>query len=278
MTNAPYQGAYSRRRFSNYSDTPGSSGRTPVSQSRIDLTVQSANPSMGEVVVDKLTEPSPLSTQSSSSVDAGKGRNVAGNRYRVKANAFKGYRFVGWQTNLDGVTTQNPVEFTLTKDTKLVAMFALAAAAPTAVCTAKVSWNGKMGRVNGNGLELADQTPASSGIITVSKGSSVTLTASPLDGYHFVQWHGGPVEGKTSKSVTFSMNANYSIGAEFAANDPGTGGGGGGNVIGGDDEEPAPETPAAVHQDGRVMAFVKKWWWAILIVAYVILKKEGGKK
>lgn len=140
------------------------------------------------------------------------------------------------------------------------------------VCTAKVAWNGKMGRVNGNGLVLYTEAHEGMGAVSAAQGSSVTLTASPLAGYRFVKWHGAPVEGKTSPEVTFQMNADCSIAAEFAAVDPGTGGAGG--VVVGPE---TPEKPSSVKKDSAVAAFVKKWWWALLIAAYVIYK-EGGSK
>lgn len=282
MTNFPYSGAYSRRRFSNYSAAYKQLVGDPGNYT---LSVTSGNPSMGEVKVDKLTDPSPLSSESAS-LEAASGRKGSGDRFRARATAYKGYRFVRWDTNIEGVgnTTQNPVSFGLAKDTWLVARFEKAGDEAQKVFTANIRWDGKMGRVNGNGLVLDDKSRAGSGTISATNGSSVTLTATPLDGYRFVAWHGAPVDGKTSKEITFQMNGSYAIRAEFATVDPGTGSGSG-NVVGGGGgggvaNTGSPEvTSVSKPKESGVMAFLKKWWWAVLIAAFVIYKdKEGGLK
>lgn len=284
MTNVPYSGAYSRRRFSNYSADSKPSAGDPGG---FTLSVRSGDPSMGEVAVEKLIDPSPLSSESSSLQTASDRKGYSsGAKFRARATAYKGYRFVRWDTNIDGVgnTTQNPVSFGLTKDTWLVARFEKAGDDAQKVFTANIRWDGKMGRVNGNGLVLDDKSRAGSGTISATNGNSVTLTATPLDGYRFVAWHGAPVDGKTSKEITFQMNGNYTIRAEFAAVDPGTGsgsgnvvgGGGGGSSSGNGDVE---ATVVSKPKESGIMAFLKKWWWAVLIAAFVIYKdKEGGLK
>lgn len=286
MNRPAYSGAYSQRRFSNYTADNAPAGES--GQTRFNLSVTSGNPTMGEVGLLKLTEESPLSSSSAAQQPgaADRGGYAAGNAFRATAKALDGYRFVQWETNIDGVgnTSRNPLEFKLTKDTWLVARFEKIQGASQQTRTANVGWNGKMGRVSGNGLVLDNEGRANSGVISATQGSSVTLTASPLDGYHFVKWVGAPVDGKTSAKITFPMNANYNITAEFAANDPNPGsgngnviGGGGGGGIGTSDT-PATVAPTTVKkQESGVMAFVKKWWWAILIVAYIVYK-EGGSK
>ena len=288
MNRPAYSGAYSQRRFSNYTtaDNAPSSGSA---SGRLNLSVSSGEPTMGEVSVLQLTAESPLQSESAvqQNTPASRGAAASGHTYRATAKAFEGYRFIQWQTNIDGVgnTSRNPLEFKLTKDTWLVARFEKLPTSQQQTRTANVSWDGKMGRVSGNGLVLDDSGRANSGVLSATQGSSVTLTASPLAGYHFVKWHGAPIEGKTSAKITFQMNNNYTIGAEFAADEPGTGtGGGGGNVIGGgggsitDTPQPITESTVAKKETG-VKAFVKKWWWAILIVAYVVYKeRKGGSK
>lgn len=290
MDRPAYSGAYSQRRFSNYAASNGSKASTNASggSGSYSLSVTSAEPEMGEAKFVKLTESSPLSSSSAAQQPgaADRGGYASGNAFRATAIANEGYRFVQWQTNIDGVgnTSQNPIEFKLTKNTWLIARFEKIQGAAQQTRTANVGWNGKMGRVSGNGLVLDNEGRANSGVISATQGSSVTLTASPLDGYHFVKWVGAPVDGKTSAKITFQMNANYNITAEFAANDPNPGSGNG-NVIGGGggggigtSETPAPVTPTTVKkQESGVIAFVKKWWLAILIVAYIVYK-EGGSK
>lgn len=274
MKRPAYNGAYSRRHFSNFS----AASKAPVT-GEFSLSVRSGDPSMGEVAVSKLTEPSPLSSESAEQENAGDRGHAAGNRFRAKATAFKGFRFVKWETNLPGIaeTTSNPIDFAIGQDTVLVARFEKAGSSEQPTRTAKVSWNGRMGRVNGDSLVLSPEAREGNGVVSATQGSSVTLTASPLAGYRFVKWHGAPLEGKTSPSVTFQMNANYSISAEFASSDTGTGGGGGGISGGGASGSGTTETPSTVKTSSGVVAFVKKWWWALLIAAYVIYK-EGGSK
>jgi hypothetical protein len=284
MNKKAYSGAYSRR-FSNYT---GSNKETNGSVSSVagtySLSVTSGEPAMGEAGYIKLANHSPLSSQAAEEPSvSNRGGFVAGTEFRAVAKANPGYRFIQWQTNIDGVgnTSRNPLEFALTKDTWLIARFEKTNTASTSK-TVNVTWDGQMGRVNGNGLVLSDEGRAGSGQITAAQGSTVTLTASPLNGFHFVKWHGAPVDGKTSSTVTFQVNNNYTIRAEFAPdsatpdNGGGTGNGGNGN---GGAENVSNGNVAGEGTVDRVKAFVKKWWWAILIVAYIIYKeRKGGSK
>lgn len=286
-----YIGAYSRR-FSNYSASNKETyGSDQGGTGTYSLNVSSGNPEMGEAGFIKLASSSPFATQTAAEPTVNnRGGYAAGTAFRAVAKPYEGYQFVKWQTNIEGVgnTTQNPIEFKLNHDTSLVAIFERASFSnPTVNKTATVRWDSRMGRVNGNGLVLSDESRASGGQITASQGSTVTLTASPLDGFHFVKWHGAPVDGKTSKTVTFAMNADYTIRAEFAADDSSSSSsssgaiGTSGGAAGGSHEEPAPE-PGTVTKPSttdRVVAFAKKWWWAILIVAYIVYKeRKGGSK
>lgn len=291
MNRRPYQGAYSRR-FSNYSaankETSGSAAGTATG---FNISCSTAEPEMGEVKLTQISMPSGSvisADQPGTSAPATRGAYAAGCNYRAEAKPFAGFRFVQWQTNIgnDGNThnfNTRVVEFKLEKDTWLIARFEKAQGAGDTSKTANVSWDGSMGRVTGNGLVLSDTGRANSGVLTANAGSTVTLTASPLAGYHFVKWQGVPVDGKTTETVSFQMNNNYNIKAVFAADNPNSGGGnvvggggGGGSVIT-DQPVDQPTVTGGKTNTGKVKAFVKKWWWAILIVAYVVYK-EGGKK
>lgn len=278
---------YWRRRYSNYSAAgKATAGASAPNTVKYALVVVPNDPAMGNVTVERLIDPSPMASSSATADYASvRGAGSTGNRYRVRASASKGFRFVEFQTNLDGVgsTVQNPLEFILSKDTRIIAVFQKALNVSQPNRTAKVTWDGKMGRVNGNSLVTSPEAREGVGTVSATQGSSVTLTASPLAGYRFVKWHGAPVEGKTSTTVSFPMNSDYSIHAEFAANPSvPSSGGGGGNIGGGgsaeNPENPAEE-PASVRKGNGVMAFVKKWWWALLIAAFFIYKeREGGSK
>ena len=58
--------------------------------------------------------------------------------------------------------------------------------------------------------------------ITVSKGSSATVTATPLSGYIFSKWNDGTTDVSTSASYTFTPTTNVTLTATFVT-DPGTG-------------------------------------------------------
>lgn len=290
MSREPYIGAYSRR-FSNYTvSNKETTSPDPGNGSTYNLSVTSGEPEMGEAGFIQLQSASPFSTnQAAQTTVTNRGGYPAGTSFRAVAKANPGYRFVQWQTNIDGVgnTTHNPIEFKLTKNTWLQARFEVAqGAAANTSRTANVSWDGQMGRVNGNGLVLSDDSRAGSGVLTGEQGITVTLTATPLDGFHFVKWHGAPVDGKTSKTVSFQMNNNYAIRAEFAADGNGSGSGSGSGVSGtigtSSDAEEVVVTDTVISKQStadRVIAFAKKWWWAIAIVLYVILKdRKGGSK
>lgn len=279
MKSKPYSGAYSRR-FSNYSPSAKASSGT----GSYNLIVTSADPSLGEAVYKQLVSVSQFSSalQAEPAV-SNRGSHDSGTHFRAVAKPKPGCHFVQWQTNIDGVgnTTQNPIEFALSKDTSLVACFAKDLAGDPENKVANVSWDSKMGRVNGNGLVLSAESRSGSGQLTATQGSTVSLTASPLAGYKFVAWRGAPVEGSTSTTVSFQMNGNYAIRAEFATDTPV------GPNTPVDPETPGdtpigPETPGNVGGAStgfNLKSFVKKWWWAILIVAYIVCRdRKGGLK
>ena len=145
--------------------------------------------------------------------------------------------------------------------------------------TLKVSWNGAMGRVNGSGnFQISPDTPACEASATVIAGTSVTLTATPDAGYHFVGWRGAPVEGVTSQSVNIRVADNYNVSAVFAPDTPGEH-----HDLGGDHDHDAEKPYGYLDQPqgsivDQVKPFVKKWWWAILIVAYIAYKEWKGAR
>ena len=279
----PYQGAYSRR-FSNFS-TAG--GNTTYS-----VNVYSNMPEMGSVTY---TIESSVNTGRVPVDDTKGGSGLpAGTVIRVKAVPKSGYKFVSWRGDVPGGMTQSSAfTVTVTKDIILYANFERQNY-PTK--TANIQWNGAMGRVSGSSsnFTLGSGTPANSATVTAVQGSSVTLTATPLDGYHFVKWSGGPssISGHTEPTRTFQLNEAYTINAIFAADNPNPGSHadepgvvvGGETPVGGQDpENPEPNTNGGGATGGITMqtvtAFVKKWWWALAIVAYVVYKEwKGGRK
>jgi hypothetical protein len=65
-------------------------------------------------------------------------------------------------------------------------------------------------------------TPGTGSFGPYNYGQGVNLVASPSTGYHFVNWTGdtGTIANVNSASTTITMNGNYSIQANFAADAP----------------------------------------------------------
>ena len=149
--------------------------------------------------------------------------------------------------------------------------------------TLTVVWDGDRGRVLGDATanpRPAKSIPASSCSFSVKSGDSIKLTAAAGEGYHFVKWVGGPVDGDTSKTVNITMKDDCTVEAVFAADEPTPGNGDPEDPATGDPEDPLPngDTPS----EGiiiKLKPFLKKWWWVILIVAYIAYNEwKGGKK
>ena len=124
--------------------------------------------------------------------------------FTATATANSGYRFVSW-TDATGATvsTANPYTFTVTADAALTATFEAAGDNPD-LYTVSVNADASMGSVLGAG--------------TYTSGTQVTLTAMPNDGYRFVAWMDGNTEVSTANPYTFTITANVTLSAIFAAN------------------------------------------------------------
>lgn len=258
MKSNKYSGAYSRRRYSNFSGSDNNPSGAHV------ISASSANSGMGEVRVTKLSSLSDKITVANLNAALGLGYDI----YRVTALPYEGYAFANWTGDVPaGKATENPLQVTLSKDVVLKANFVAAPVNRTLV----VRWNGEMGRVtcNSNNFTVGSGTPANGGSITAAAGSTVKLTAEPKDGYRFVRWEGFTVDGSTSKTVELSV-ADTTVNAVFVSVDspeePETPGGGNGSK------------PVGNDLVGKAMAFVRKWWWALLIAAYFVYKEKGGRK
>ena len=136
------------------------------------ITVTSANPTMGNVT--------------------GGGSYVEGSQATLTATANSGYHFVSWQ---DG-NADNPRTITVTGNATYTATFA--ENPPVTYTVTAISANPDMGTVSGGGVYEA--------------GATVTLTATPFDGYHFVRWN----NGITTNPYTFAVSEDVTLSAEFA--------------------------------------------------------------
>ena len=156
----------------------------------------------------------------------------------------------------------------------------------TELRTLTVQWDKSMGIVNGTGNFIGN---AGFGQATAAPGDTITLTAYPEKGYHFVKWAGGVSTSKnTNNPISIKMNTSVEVTAVFAKdiddggtpppgeNPPGgplgdDEGQGGNSGNGGQDYY--PDAPL-----NKVKSFVKQWWWAILIVGYIVYKEMKGAK
>ena len=123
----------------------------------------------------------------------GAGSYLEGATATLVATANAGYRFLGW----DNGETGNEISFVVTDNVTLTATFE---AIPTYTVT--VNYNATMGTVTG--------IPAS----PVLEGTEVTLTATANEGYHFTGWD----NGQTAATITFTVNADITLTANFAQN------------------------------------------------------------
>jgi hypothetical protein len=104
---------------------------------------------------------------------AGAGTYEEGATATLTATAAEGYEFVNWTVN-DEVLTDNPITLTVNSDITAVATFkAIEVVVPTYTVTITAN-DTTMGAVTGAG--------------TYAEGTIATLTATPNEGYEFVNW------------------------------------------------------------------------------------------
>jgi hypothetical protein len=125
------------------------------------------------------------------------GRNyMSGSTATVTAIPNLGYEFLNWTENEEIVSTDATYSFVVTGDRNLVANFGLGSYEITALADP-----GDAGAITGTG--------------TYNFGETVTLVASPIDGYHFVNWTEDDVEVSTGATYSFMASANRSLVAHF---------------------------------------------------------------
>ena len=114
----------------------------------------------------------------------------------LTASPSNDYTFSGWSGDANGST--NPLSVTMSQDFNITATF-------TPVDTT----NYTISVVNPTGGTI-------SGAATYSSGSMVTITATPANGYIFVEWGGG-LSGSTNPYV-LTASADLNVTASFRAN------------------------------------------------------------
>lgn len=167
------------------------------------VTVPGAAPSSYRLMVDKTGPGSGTVTSDLTGINCGSTCSAAfstGASVTLTATPASGSTFTGWGGDCSGAGT-----CTLTMDSAHVVRANFSAPGTTYSLTVNAGSNGSV-------------TPA--GTSTRNAGDVVSITATPKSGYHFVNWTGnwGMIAHTTGAATTITMNGNYTIQANFAAN------------------------------------------------------------
>jgi uncharacterized protein (TIGR02145 family)/uncharacterized repeat protein (TIGR02543 family) len=130
----------------------------------------------------------------------GTSAHVTGTSITVTATPNEGYAFSGWSGTPAGASTSgNSITFTINDNVTLTANFEQEIGTFMLTVTA------------GDGGTVSPE-----GVSAHSAGASVTVTATPNDGYTFSGWSGTPAGASTSgNSITFTINDNVTLTANF---------------------------------------------------------------
>lgn len=129
------------------------------------------------------------------SVESSGTQFVYGTPCTVTATAYSGYTFAGWSNG----ATYNPYTFAVISDVELTALFITEGEEIYTITV--VSANPTMGNVSGGGQALS--------------GGTLTIRATPNDGYRFVRWNDN--DTNAVRTVTVTANATYTA---YFENDP----------------------------------------------------------
>jgi hypothetical protein len=123
-----------------------------------------------------------------------------GESLTVTASAEPGYHFVAWMNGEEQVSTENPLTYVPTGNMSLAATFA-----PDIVYyTVRVEYDESKGTVMGAG--------------TYESGTLVTLTATPNEGFEFVEWTEG-IREYADNPYVFPLEGNRELVALFHVKD-----------------------------------------------------------
>lgn len=142
-----------------------------------------------------------LSSPTDGGTTAGGGSYVAGSSASVSANAGTGFTFSRWTENGQSISTDNPYAFTVTASRSLTANFTSNTPQRYSISTLSSPANG--GTTTGGG--------------TFTSGTQASVSASPATGFTFSQWNDGSGFVSTENPYRFTVNANRSFVAVFAA-------------------------------------------------------------
>lgn len=128
---------------------------------------------------------------------SGEGFFLAGDLVEISANSNEGYYFVNWTIDSAEISTDNITKLGVYNDNNVVANFS--------IFTYRLS---VASNIQGAGII--------SGEGDYDYGDSVILTATPNEGYHFVNWTVDDVELSTDSITTYQIYNNVDIIANFA--------------------------------------------------------------
>lgn len=134
-------------------------------------------------------------------VASGGGTVSEGDSVTVTATPAEGYVFSGWREGTEIVSTQAIYTFQASADRSLTAVFA--AIIPTYTISVSVGADQEdWGTVTGGGQ--------------YQEGSSVTVTATPNEGYQFTAWQENGKQVSTDATYTFQVSGDRALVAVFA--------------------------------------------------------------
>ncbi len=191
---ANYEAALRGVTYKNISSAPNTSTRT------VSFTVSdgfnTTNTVTRNINVSKITIVTITTIPQEGGTVTGRGSYFSGNNVVVTATPNSGYHFVNWTEGGTEVSANTSYTFTINANRTLTANFALQK------CTAATTSNPTDGG-----------TTAGDG--TFDYGTSVTVIATPNQGYEFVNWTSNGTVVSTSASYTFTINGNLNLVANF---------------------------------------------------------------
>ena len=119
----------------------------------------------------------------------------------IEATASTGYRFVNWDDNV----TTNPRSITVTSNVTRQANF-------VREYTIALATNNQYGSVSITGTGVVDK---GNGTYTVPSGYTVTITATPNPGSHFVNWDGNQTLTNPSRQITVTSDQNITANFDY---------------------------------------------------------------
>lgn len=205
-----------------------------------------------------------------------------GTPIHIVAAPNPGYRFVQWvglpaSQNWQSVRTQPSLSFNAQCNLDITAEFAAEQRPPQTVYTVRATVN------NPSAGRVQPETQ------TVNAGNSVTLSASPFEGFRFVRWDGvgtlaGNMQDNASRTITITPRADVSAVAVFEPESNATPGDENQEIGITDPEKPvfseivngSPEnTGPATSQPRSLASMIRKYWWIIAaVLVYWISRKD----